>query len=178
MCRQLAGRRIPWQAVDLFQVDERIAPDGDQRRNLTHLLASLPPDALARLRPMPVTATNPEMAAAEYEAALPARLDLVHLGLGADGHTASLIPGDEVLTRVDRDVALTTGAYQGCRRMTLTYRPLERARSLLFLVTGAEKADALRRLLAGDRSIPAGRLASAEGLLLADQPAIGAADNR
>jgi 6-phosphogluconolactonase len=178
MCRKLAGHGIPWQAVDLYQVDERIAPDGDRRRNLTHLLASLPPDALARLRPMPVTAANPELAAAEYEATLPARLDLIHLGLGPDGHTASLIPGDDVLTRVDRDVTLTTGAYQGYRRMTLTYPPMERARSLLFLVTGAEKADALRRLLAGDRSIPAGRLEGAAGLVLADQPAIGAAEHR
>jgi 6-phosphogluconolactonase len=119
---------------------------------------------------MPVGAADPDSASLEYEDSLPERFDLIHLGLGPDGHTASLIPGDPVLEVDDRDVALTTGEYQGTRRMTLTYPAINRARKLLFLVTGDEKSEALRRLLAGDHSIPAGRVTGKVSFLVTDLP--------
>ena len=165
--------RMPWEKVTIFQVDERIAPDGDPHRNLTLLQRSLPPGGVADVRPMPVTAHDLEEAADRYAAALPERFDLVHLGLGPDGHTASLVPGDPVLVD-DRDVALTA-EYQGRRRMTLTYPPLDRARRILWLVTGDDKVDALARLRAGDSSIPAGRIAAANALVIADAAAAGSA---
>jgi 6-phosphogluconolactonase len=166
--------RLPWAKVTIFQVDERVAPDGDPDRNLTLLERSLPSGGMADVRPMPVTEDDLERAAARYAAALPERLDLVHLGLGPDGHTASLVPGDPVLEVADRDVALT-GEYQGRRRMTLTYPPLGRARRLLWLVTGEDKVDALARLRAGDPSIPAGRVSAANAVVVADGAAAGSA---
>ena len=171
MFADLAGK-LPWEKVTIFQVDERIAPDGDPDRNLTQLQRSLPPGGAADVRPMPVWAEDLEEAAAMYAAALPERLDLVHLGLGPDGHTASLIPGDPVLDVSDRDVAVT-GEYQGRRRMTLTYPVLNRARQILWLVTGDDKVDALARLRAGDPSIPAGRVSTANALVVADEAAGG-----
>jgi 6-phosphogluconolactonase len=174
MFAKLAGNDMPWEQVTIFQVDERVAPDGDPGRNLTHLRQSLPPDAAADVRPMPVTADDLERAAAEYARSLPETFDLIHLGLGPDGHTASLVPGDPVLEVMDRDVALT-GVYQGRRRMTLTYPVLERAPNVLWLITGEDKVDALRRLQAGDRSIPAGRVPSANALVIADPAAAGSA---
>jgi len=171
MFAHLAGK-MPWEKVTIFQVDERVAPEGDPDRNLTQLQRSLPPGGAADVRAMPVEDDDLERAAADYASALPDALDLVHLGLGPDGHTASLIPGDPVLEVRDRAVAVT-GEYQGRRRMTLTYPTLERARHVLWLVTGEDKVDALRRLLAGDRSIPAGRLNAASSLVLADEAAAG-----
>jgi len=171
MFAHLAGK-MPWEKVTIFQVDERVAPEGDPDRNLTQLQRSLPPGGAADVRAMPVEDDDLERAAADYASALPDALDLVHLGLGPDGHTASLIPGDPVLEVRDRAVAVT-GEYQGRRRMTLTYPTLERARHVLWLVTGEDKVDALRRLLAGDRSIPAGRLKATHSLVLADEAAAG-----
>jgi 6-phosphogluconolactonase len=162
--------RMPWERVTIYQVDERVAPDDDPDRNLTHLLRSLPAGGAADVRPMPVTAHDLEAAAASYAQALPEHFDLVHLGLGPDGHTASLIPGDPVLDVADRDVALT-GDYQGRRRMTLTYPALNRAQRILWLVTGDDKVDALERLRAGDPSIPAGRIATANAVVVADESA-------
>jgi len=171
MLAELDGR-LPWDKVTIFQVDERVAPEGDPDRNLTHLLRSLPAGGAAAVRAMPVWAGDLEAAAATYAQELPDALDLVHLGLGADGHTASLVPGDPVLDVADRAVAMT-GVYQGRRRMTLTYPTLDQARQVLWLVTGTDKADALRRLRDGDRTIPAARVAAGSALLLADEAAAG-----
>ncbi|HSJ18425.1 MAG TPA: 6-phosphogluconolactonase [Solirubrobacterales bacterium] len=162
---------LDWEHVDLFQVDERVAPDGDPDRNMTQIRASLPDAARERLRPMPVTDDDLDAAAARYEAELPRPLDLVHLGLGPDGHTASLVPDDPVLEVTDRLVALTGGEYQGRRRMTLTYPALADARRVFWLVAGENKRDAVGKLLAGDRSIPAGRVEAAGGAVLADRSA-------
>jgi 6-phosphogluconolactonase len=181
MLRALAGETVPWQAVHIVQVDERVAPAGDPDRNLTHLQASLL-DAVP-LRPqqihaMLVESSDLEAAAKQYAQTLneiagsPAVLDLVHLGLGPDGHTASLVPGDPVLEITNSDVSLT-GIYQGRRRMTLTYPVINRARHILWVVTGAEKVEMLTRLRNADASIPAGRVRSQDAMVLADSAAAG-----
>ena len=169
MFAALGEEDMPWADVELFQVDERVAPDGDPDRNLTHLRQSIG-DAPALVHPMPVTDADLDAAAAAYATVLPPQFDLVHLGLGPDGHTASLVPGDPVLQVSDRLVALTQ-PYQGHRRMTLTYPALDRADQLLWLITGADKRDPLARLLAGDDSIPAGRVRALRSLVLADAAA-------
>jgi 6-phosphogluconolactonase len=181
MLRALAGEDIPWAGVHVCQVDERVAPDGHPDRNLTHLRESLLQHAPLRpeqIHAMPVETADLQTAATQYALALrelagsPPVLDLVHLGLGADGHTASLVPGDVVLDVTDEDVALT-GVYQGRHRMTLTYPMLNRARRVLWVVTGSEKVGMLRRLRDGDVSIPAGRVHREQALLLADRAAAG-----
>ena len=168
--------------MHVVQVDERIAPPGDPDRNLTHLCASLLEQAPLRpeqIYAMPVEDKDLEAAAASYVQTLqeiagtPPVLDLTHLGLGPDGHTASLVPGDPVCDINDADVAMT-GIYQGRRRMTLTYPMLNRSRRILWLVTGAEKAGMLVRLRAGDISIPAGRIRQDKALILADGAAVAA----
>ena len=173
MLALLAGMDLPWDATQIFQVDERVAEPGSDDRNLTHLLLALPLERHAAIRPMPVTSTNLVEAAADYESGLPERLDLVHLGLGPDGHTASLVPDDDVLEVTDRRVAITTGAYQGHRRMTLTYPALAAARRIVWLVTGDDKQEAMKKLLASDPSVPAGRVSNDEMLLIADRAAAG-----
>ena len=164
---------MPWGETELFQVDERIASPGSEERNLTHLVLGLSIGHQAALRPMPVTRRDLEAAAHDYETSLPERLDLIHLGLGLDGHTASLVPGDPVLEVTDRRVALTESFYQDHRRMTLTYPELSSARQILWLVTGESKREPLAKLLAGDRSIPAGRVENEEMFVLADEAAAG-----
>jgi len=179
MLQALAGEEVPWQNVHLAQVDERVAPAGDPDRNLTHLRESLlehaplPPE---QLYAMPVESADPQMAAKEYATVLakiagsPPVFDLVHLGLGPDGHTASLVPGDPVLEVTDADVGVT-GIYQGRRRMTLTFPVLNRARRVLWLVTGGEKVEMLGRLRKADPTIPAGRVNQERALVLADRAA-------
>jgi 6-phosphogluconolactonase len=181
MLRDLAQEEVPWENVHLTQVDERVAPSGHPDRNLTHLRESLLEHARLpqeQIYAMPVESSDLEAAAKQYAATLakiagsPPVLDLVHLGLGPDGHTASLVPGDAVLKVNEADVAVT-GIYQGRRRITLTYPILNRARRLLWLVTGSDKVAMLVRLRDGDRSIPAGLVSQERALLLADRAAAG-----
>ena len=178
MLRALSTLDLPWNSVHVLQVDERIAPAGHADRNLTHLCASLMVQGLpgpVQIHAMPVESADLEQAAGRYAQTLveiagsPPVLDLVHLGLGPDGHTASLVPGDPVL-EIEADVALT-GAYQGRRRMTLTYPVLNRARRLLWLITGEDKADMLLRLRRGDPAIPAGRVRQDQAVVLANRAA-------
>ncbi len=180
MLTKLAAMDLPWTSVHVFQVDERIAPEGDPDRNLTHMQETLlrhAPLPLPNVHPMPVNAEDPAAACADYAATLaricgdPAALDLVHLGLGPDGHTASLVPEDGVLAVTDRDVALTETLYQERRRMTLTYPALNRAREVMFLVDGAGKAPMYARLKAGDPGIPAGRVAAERMMAFVDEAA-------
>jgi 6-phosphogluconolactonase len=179
MLRALAGEEVPWKDVHVFQVDERIAPAGDPDRNLTHLRASLlehaplPPQ---QIYAMPVDLPDLEAAAQQYARTLeqvagsPPVLDLAHLGMGPDGHTASLVPGDPVLKVTDADVGLT-GVYMGRRRMTLTYPVLNRSRRILWLMTGSDKVAMLPRLLEGDTTIPSGRISRDQAVVLADRAA-------
>lgn len=162
---------MPWDATELFQVDERIAAPGSEERNLTHFVLGLSIEHQSALRPMPVTSRDLDAAAREYESSLPERVDCIHLGLGPDGHTASLVPGDPVLEVTDRRVAVTEGEYDGYRRMTLTYPVLAQARRIVWLVTGADKREALAKLLAGDRSIPAGRVENEDMVVVSDEAA-------
>jgi len=166
---------MPWEQANIFQVDERVAPPGDDARNLTHLVQMLSIDHQAALRPMPVTSRDLELSASEYEVHLPERLDLVHLGLGPDGHTASLVPGDSVLEVDDRRVSVTARPYEGHLRMTLTYAALAAARRILWLVLGEKAREPLAKLLAGDDSIPAGRVRNDDMVLVCDEAAIGGA---
>jgi 6-phosphogluconolactonase len=181
MLRFLANEKVPWENVHLVQVDERVAPAGHPDRNLTHLHESLLEHAPLRrdhIYAMPVELPDLDAAASQYAATLtkiagsPPVLDLVHLGMGPDGHTASLVPGDPVLDVTDAEVA-ATGTYQGRRRLTLTYPIINRSRRILWLVTGAEKVGMLVRLRDGDRSIPAGRVSQERALVLADRAAAG-----
>ena len=170
MFEKLSQMDVAWSDVVIYQVDERIAPLGDVTRNLTNLeriLAECRPTIVA----MPVNDEDLDEATASYAVQLPERFDLVHLGLGPDGHTASLIPGDPVLEVLDRLVAIT-GVYQGEQRMTLTYEALSRADQLLWLVTGADKRTALSQLLRGDPSIPAATVEAASSLVMADVAAM------
>ena len=179
MLRALASQNLPWDSIHVFQVDERVAPSGDADRNLTHLYESLlnhaplPPQ---QIHAMPVESPDLNAAAARYTKALreiagsPPVLDLIHLGLGPDGHTASLVPGDPVLDVADKDVAVTA-LYQGRRRMTLTYPALNRARRILWLITGDDKAAMLARLCNGDTTIPAGRVGQEQAVVLVDRAA-------
>ena len=184
MLRALAEKRVPWDGVHVCQVDERVAPAGDPERNLTHLRESLlehVPLRPEQVHAMPVESPDLNQAAIRYAAELraiagsPPVLDLVHLGLGPDGHTASLVPNDPSLEVADADVTLA-GPYQGRRRMTLTYPAINRSRRVLWVVTGEAKAGMLLRLRAGDHSIPAGRVRQDRAMVLADRGAARVAE--
>jgi len=179
MLRALSAEELPWRQMHVFQVDERLAPAGDPDRNLAHLRANLldhAPLSPDHVHAMPVEAAELNRAAEQYArtlrevAGLPPVLDLIHLGLGPDGHTASLVPGDPVVDVTDADVAVTA-PYQGRRRMTLTFPIINRSRLVLWLVTGGEKAGALVRLRNSDRSIPGSRVRQDAALVLADRAA-------
>ena len=179
MLEALACEPLPWERVHVVQVDERVAPEGHAERNLTHLRehflsrVALP---VRNVHPMPVQQVPLELAARRYGdtlvrlAGAPAVLDLVQLGLGHDGHAASLVPGDPVLEVGDADVAVT-GEYEGRRRMTLTIPAIDRARAILWLVTGEAKAAVLSRFCRGDASLPAARIARDRAIVVADQAA-------
>ena len=181
MFAALADEDVPWDALGIWQVDERIAPSGHDDRGLTHLMGSLPGPGRSRVRAMPVDDIDPDddaalaVAAAAYAAELPERFDVIHLGLGPDGHTASLVPGDAALDVRDRPVAIT-GPYQGRRRMTLTFPVLDGARRILWVVTGGSKADALHLLHGRDPSIPASRVAAPDQRAVVDRAAWGDED--
>ena len=180
MLKILSKADLPWQRINLFQVDERVAPDGHPDRNLTQLfqaIAGTPMVTQLRIFPMPVTAEDLDAAAKEYTEVLNEvtegkGLDIIHLGLGSDGHTASLVPGDEVLAIQNRLVACTQNNYQGRIRMTLTYPLLNAAKQILWIVTGSEKKEMVQRMLQQDPSIPAGCVRPENALLLVDQAAI------
>lgn len=180
MLKILSKADLPWQRVNLFQVDERVAPDGHADRNLTQLfqaIAGTPMEMQLRIFPMPVLEKDLEEGCRNYTQVLDEvtegkGLDLIHLGLGSDGHTASLVPGDGVLKVHDRLVASTQNTYQGRTRMTLTYPLLNEAKQLLWIVTGSEKQEMVQRLLQQDPSIPAGSVRQENALLMVDQAAM------
>ena len=181
MLAELAKEEVPWDKVHVVQVDERVAPAGDKDRNLTHMHASLldpTPIPPGQIYPMPVEDEDLAGACARYAATLdslagtPAVIDLVHLGLGPDGHTASLVPDDASLNVHDVDVT-SAGPYQDRMRMTLTYPIINRAREIMWLLTGAGKTEMLNRMKAGDKEIPAGRVRQVGAIVFADQAAAG-----
>lgn len=174
MFSQLEDLIEDWTKVAIYQVDERVAPPGSDERNLTHLIESLSIGAQGSIKPMPVNDDDLDAAADRYAEQLPdGPLDIAHLGIGPDGHTASLVPGDPVLEVTDKRVAVTSGEYQGVRRMTLTYPEINRIRKLLWVVTGEEKIDALKKLIAEDPSTPSGAMRpEGESLILADRAAV------
>ncbi len=182
MLAELAKEEVPWDKVHVVQVDERVAPAGDKDRNLTHLYTSLldpTPIPREQIYPMPVEDADLAGACARYAVTLealagsPAVIDLVHLGLGPDGHTASLVPEDASLDIEDLDVT-SAGPYQDRMRMTLTYPIINRAREIMWLITGSSKTQMLDRMKAGDRTIPAGRVTQENAIVFADQAAAGA----
>ena len=186
MLHELTNEDVPWKNMHIFQVDERFAPEGHSDRNMTYIQKSLlghAPTLPVWIHGMQMEEKEPEEAVAGYSRTIRAIagsksiIDLIHLGLGPDGHTASLIPGDPVLNITDKDVALT-GIYQGRHRMTLTFPIINRARKLLWLITGTEKSEMLQRLLEKDLSIPASHIQQEHALVLTDKDAAGFLDER
>ncbi len=172
LCRALATQPVDWTRVHVYQVDERVVPDGHPDRNANALVrelvdvASIPCDHVHLL---PVTAPDLDRAAATYAAALP-RLDVVHLGIGPDGHTASW-PPDQPDVRTRPAAVTVTGPFNGHRRMTLTAGPVGAAHAVVWLVCGADKRDALERALARDVNVPAGRAIDGRSVVFTDAPA-------
>lgn len=181
MLRRLAELPLPWARIDVFQVDERIAPDGHEDRNATHQRQALAPCVEAygdRFHWMPVTGAAPADGAADYAALLAAcagsapALDVVQLGLGEDGHTASLFGPADAAERATGDVAVT-GVHDGRRRMTLTLPVLNRAAFVLWLVTGEAKRRVLERFIDADPALVACAVRRERAHLLADAAAAG-----
>ncbi|KPK16574.1 MAG: hypothetical protein AMJ62_05090 [Myxococcales bacterium SG8_38] len=165
--RLLAKTKLDWHRVDIYQVDERIAASGDAARNFKGLRESLLDHVPARVFPMPVEEPDLDAAARRYGESLPRVLDIVHLGLGDDGHTASLVPGDPVLEVSDRLVAVTK-PYRGHRRMTLTFPAFERAAKIVWIIAGSDKSAIVQRLFRADLTIPAGRIPQARAVVVTD----------
>jgi 6-phosphogluconolactonase len=179
MLELLATEDLPWESLHVFQVDERVVPRGDERRNLNLMQETLVADGFLRpdhLHAMPVDAGDTEAAAREYQQTLesfagaPVALDLVQLGLGTDGHTASLYPGDPTVSVQDRDVA-AAGVHAGLQRLTLTLPAINRARTRMWLVTSSDKAARLRELVAGEGDRPACLVRRDESFVIADRAA-------
>ena len=183
MFAELAAMDLPWDRIDVVQVDERVAPDRDPERNLTAISSAFVEHGrlpASNLHAMDVTADDLDDAAARYSRTLdrlapgldggPPVVDVMQLGIGPDGHTASLVAGDAVLDVVDRWVAVT-GPYQGRRRLTLTYPALDAARSLVWMIEGADRAPQVARLVAGDVEIPAGRVEGGRAVVVSDPDA-------
>jgi 6-phosphogluconolactonase len=184
MLSKLCECSLPWERVHLFQVDERLAPDGDTSRNLTHIRASLASrwgQLADRVHAIPI-GSDPNADVEAYASLLgriagtPPVLDLIHLGLGDDGHTASLVPNDPATKVSHSDVALTQ-PYRGQRRITVTFPLLNRARQVVWVVVGADKRAAAQRLLAGDRSIPAACVNTQRATLMGDRAALSSAQS-
>jgi len=171
MFAELAREAVPWAQIEIYQADERVAPDADPDRNLVNLMQALGP-APARVFPMPVTALDLQAAASSYSSTLPLTFDLIHLGIGPDGHTASLIPNDPVLDITDANVGVTA-PYQGHQRMTFTFPVLDRAQHIMWLVAGADKAERLQQVYARDAAIPAARVQASQQIVFADRAAAG-----
>jgi 6-phosphogluconolactonase/glucosamine-6-phosphate isomerase/deaminase len=167
MLGALADLPVPWEATTVFQVDERVAPDGDPDRNATLL------DGLRPHRPtiwlMPVNAGDLNSAREAYAARLPDRLDVVHLGVGDDGHTASWPPGDPVID--DRGMVAMSGEYKGRVRMTLTVHTVNAARRRLVLATGSAKAPIIERWLLHDPVLPVNRVVRTGTVVVLDTDA-------
>jgi 6-phosphogluconolactonase len=176
MMQALARQELSWGDVHIFQADERVVPLDSPERTFAHLRQIFAPSSPNHVHPMPVDELDLAGAARRYGALLgqivgvPPVLDVIHLGLGPDGHTASLAPGDLALNVRAADVAIS-GLYQGHRRMTLTYPILNRAEAIVWLVTGDSKAEVLQRLCGGDTEIPAGRVRRDRAVVVADQSA-------
>ena len=170
--QKLATAQLDWPSIDIYQVDERVVPADSPDRNWRGLRESLLDRVPAVGHAMPVDETDLIRAAERYAMSLPANLDVVQLGLGSDGHTASLVPADPVCGVNDRAVAVTD-PYQGSRRMSLTFPPINRASTIVWIVTGAAKQEALAKLIAGDRSIPAGCVERSNATVFADEAALG-----
>ena len=167
MLAALAELAVPWEATTVFQVDERVAPDGDPDRNST-LLEPLR-SCGAAISLMPVTAADLKSASRQYAALLPERLDVVHLGVGDDGHTASWPPGDPVIHA--GGLVAVSGEYKGRVRMTLTVAAVNAARHRLALATGSAKATIIERWMLHDHALPIDRVSRTNTLVVLDQQA-------
>lgn len=175
---------LDWSRTHLFQVDERVAPYGDPDRNAmmldTHLLTDTfrKHNAPAGIWLMPVddAVEDPEFATRLYEEKMdevtgsPVVFDLIQLGMGSDGHTASLIPDDPILEVDEVDVAVSA-EYQGRIRMSFTWPVLDRAKELLWVIGGESKQEAVKLFLANDPSIPATLPTQARATVLLDEAA-------
>jgi 6-phosphogluconolactonase len=151
--RELASDpRIPWSQVDVFFTDERAVPPDDPESNyhmVDRALLSRVPIPEGRVHRMEAERRDRDAAALEYARALPPRLDVLLLGLGADGHTASLFPGAGALDERDRLVVPVVGPKPPGERLTITPPVIEAARKLAVIAAGADKADMVARALEG-----------------------------